>query len=636
STETNTCSGTSDDDVWYSFTATNDTLDISLLNISGTTTDMYLAVYEGNNCNSLTDVLCSDSEAAQLTGLTVGNDYMIRIYSYSSGDYNASFDLCIGEPEPPGPGDECGQSIAFCTGENYLFPASVNEPDLGGMGCLYTTPNPAWYYMEIDDPGDVVIDIASDYDVDFIAWGPFTDVSNACTNADTTYHSEYPNNTTDPSYYPVADVIDCSYSTASAETVTIPGAQSGEVYLLLITNYANQPTNIQFEQTGGAGSANCVIVAPPIDNNGPLCEGDNLELYVTYPEPGATYSWSGPNGFTSSDMEPIITNVTIANAGTYSLVITVDGITSDTVTTDVVINPWTTPTFNAVGPYCDGDAIPALPTTSTNGITGSWSPAIDNTTTTTYTFTPDADQCAYTTTLDIVISSSITPTFDPIGPICETSGAPTSPTYNMADGANITTTSGVFYDPQGTAGYNDFNGSYTMTFCSGTPEALQFVFTEFDTDEANDNLTIYDGPNTGSLLIGTYSQTTSPGTITSSGTCLTFVWSTDNNQDGNPGWVAEIYSIPIFPTTSNNGVTGTWSPSFDPTTTTTYTFTPDGGSCATSTTMTVTITPEVTPTFTQLGPYCVGDASDALPGTSTNGISGTWSPATISTASDGT
>ncbi|MEA3447511.1 MAG: SprB repeat-containing protein, partial [Bacteroidota bacterium] len=42
------------------------------------------------------------------------------------------------------------------------------------------------------------------------------------------------------------------------------------------------------------------------------------------------------------------------------------------------------------------------------------------------------------------------------------------------------------------------------------------------------------------------------------------------------------------------------------------------------------------PTFTQLGPYCVGDASDALPGTSTNGISGTWSPATISTASDGT
>ncbi|AEE52989.1 beta strand repeat-containing protein [Haliscomenobacter hydrossis] len=44
----------------------------------------------------------------------------------------------------------------------------------------------------------------------------------------------------------------------------------------------------------------------------------------------------------------------------------------------------------------------------------------------------------------------------------------------------------------------------------------------------------------------------------------------------------------------------------------------------------------ITPTFTQLGPYCVGDTPDALPGTSENSITGTWDPATISTASSGT
>ncbi|MDY0104646.1 MAG: gliding motility-associated C-terminal domain-containing protein, partial [Lentimicrobium sp.] len=65
------------------------------------------------------------------------------------------------------------------------------------------------------------------------------------------------------------------------------------------------------------------------------------------------------------------------------------------------------PTFDAIGPYCIGATIPELPTSSTNfiPITGTWNPAIDNTVTTEYTFTPDAGQCATTTTLTIVISS---------------------------------------------------------------------------------------------------------------------------------------------------------------------------------------------------------------------------------------
>ena len=49
----------------------------------------------------------------------------------------------------------------------------------------------------------------------------------------------------------------------------------------------------------------------------------------------------------------------------------------------------------------------------------------------------------------------------------------------------------------------------------------------------------------------------------------------------------------------------------------------------------LTITPTVAPTFTQLGPYVQGSVPGTLPGTSNNGISGTWNPATISTASVG-
>jgi hypothetical protein len=65
----------------------------------------------------------------------------------------------------------------------------------------------------------------------------------------------------------------------------------------------------------------------------------------------------------------------------------------------------TVPSFSATGPYCSGTSIPSLPTISLNGISGTWSPAINNTQTTLYTFTPNAGECASTATLTIVIEN---------------------------------------------------------------------------------------------------------------------------------------------------------------------------------------------------------------------------------------
>jgi uncharacterized protein (TIGR02145 family) len=73
----------------------------------------------------------------------------------------------------------------------------------------------------------------------------------------------------------------------------------------------------------------------------------------------------------------------------------------------VNVNASNTPTFTQVGPYVSGASIPALPTTSNNGITGTWSPAINNTATMTYTFTPSAGQCATTTTMTITINQPL-------------------------------------------------------------------------------------------------------------------------------------------------------------------------------------------------------------------------------------
>lgn len=78
--------------------------------------------------------------------------------------------------------------------------------------------------------------------------------------------------------------------------------------------------------------------APTVSNNGPICPG--LEVTLSGPAiPGATYSWTGPNGFTSTDQNPSLPNASEAMEGTYQLIVTVMGCQSQPGTTDLVVNP---------------------------------------------------------------------------------------------------------------------------------------------------------------------------------------------------------------------------------------------------------------------------------------------------------
>jgi gliding motility-associated-like protein len=97
-------------------------------------------------------------------------------------------------------------------------------------------------------------------------------------------------------------------------------------------------------------------------------------------------------------------------------------------------------------------------------------------------------------------------------------------------------------------------------------------------------------------------------------------------------------TVPPLPLTSQNGITGTWSPTaVDDQNSGTYTFTPDLGQCATSASFTVTVNPNITPTFsfgTDLT-ICAGGIVPSLPSTSQNGIAGTWSPASVDNQNSG-
>jgi hypothetical protein len=73
-----------------------------------------------------------------------------------------------------------------------------------------------------------------------------------------------------------------------------------------------------------------------INGTASICTGSELTLNATT-IPGASYSWSGPNGFTAASQNISIDNVTVSNAGTYSLTVTSNGCSSVSAT-NVAIN----------------------------------------------------------------------------------------------------------------------------------------------------------------------------------------------------------------------------------------------------------------------------------------------------------
>ena len=109
--------------------------------------------------------------------------------------------------------------------------------------------------------------------------------------------------------------------------------------------------------------------------------------------------------YTSASGGTALPTTTILTTGTYYVSQTVNGCESARTAVNVTVTPNTTPIFTQIGAVCSGTNVTALPTTSTNGITGTWSPALNNTITTTYTFTPTAGQCATTTTQTITITN---------------------------------------------------------------------------------------------------------------------------------------------------------------------------------------------------------------------------------------
>jgi hypothetical protein len=113
--------------------------------------------------------------------------------------------------------------------------------------------------------------------------------------------------------------------------------------------------------TSEAAIASVQVNPAPVDvvagNSGPVCSGQTLSLYAT-PVAGATYNWSGPNGFTSTLQNPSISGVTSANAGAYQVLMRVGNCSIPPLVTQVVVNPTPSGLFATnSSPACVGNKV---------------------------------------------------------------------------------------------------------------------------------------------------------------------------------------------------------------------------------------------------------------------------------------
>ncbi len=345
------------------------------------------------------------------------------------------------------------------------------------------------------------------------------------------------------------------------------------------TNYTFSPDSGQCASPATISITVNPLITPTFEAIGPFCANSTAPALPTVSTNNLTGTWS-----------PSVVNT--ATAGTFNFTFTPDTAQGGIqITKEIVIIPQVIPAFEINTELWLNSTPPVLATTSSNGITGKWTPEAITTSSigiTTYTFVPDSGQCAASVTKDVTVKTLSTPTFNPLGPLCINATPPSLPR---------TSTNGI-------------TGTWVPdTIITSAEGVFSFRFTP---DE-----------NQGSVAV-TVDLLITPK----------FVPEFDAIAD-----LWQNASAPALPGTSKNNIPGTWYPSTIQTSTAgtkTYTFTPSAGICATQATMNVTVKPLITPIFDPIGPFCVNIIAQPLPSISKNNIKGTWAPAEVNTSSAGT
>jgi uncharacterized protein YjdB len=599
------CDPGSINDVWYTFNSgpnTSINITVNLVTASWIGIEIFTAcgtlapgLSLGGNAGNC-DFNTSAPNPTVASGLTPNTVYRFRLFTNVDWDIAGSFTVCLTIPPPPPPPTVSINSASICPGASTTLTATPSA--LGGT------------YLW--SPGGQTTQT--------ITVSPLTTTTYSVTY---TLNGVGTNNSTVTVFAPPAINAGLDIAICSGAQATLSGT-GGVSYSWdngVTNNLAFNPLNTATYTVTGTDLNGCTgtdQVTVTVNAN-PIVSGNTVICPNTTSQLSGSGTAAANNAWVSSATAvATVSNtglVTALSFGTATITYTNNNGCSATATINVS-NP-TAPTFNPVAPVCNGGAI-LLPIISSNGIQGTWSPAINNTQTTTYTFTPSAGQCATTGQVSVTVNPN--PTISGGTAVCsggtiQLTGSGTAAATNAWASANTSVASisgsGLV---SGTSA-----GTSVVTYTNNDGCAATATITVNANPIVSGNTVIC--PNTTSQLSGSgtaaannawVSSAAAVATVSNTGlvTALSFGTATITytNNNGCSATTTINVSNPTAPTfnpvaavcnggaillpiISSNGIQGTWSPALNNTQTTTYTFTPSAGQCATTGQVSVTVNP---------------------------------------------
>lgn len=257
---TGNCTGTGDDDVWYSFTAvaTSHTVKVQ----GGTGFDAVIDVRSNTSCSG-TNIVCTDAsgsaglETANLTALTVGSTYLVRVYNFGTGAGGGTFQICVTHTVPAAPANDiCSDAISLTSALSCTYTSGSTTGATQSIPgtCAGTGDDDVWYkFTALATSHTVKVQSAAGFDA-------VVDVRSASTCTGTN--------------------ITCSDISGAAglETANLTGLTVGSTYLVRVYHfgsgagtgnfqicvthtatactYAIAPTSLSFSSSAGTGTVN--------------------------------------------------------------------------------------------------------------------------------------------------------------------------------------------------------------------------------------------------------------------------------------------------------------------------------------------------------------------------------------------
>jgi hypothetical protein len=316
----------------------------------------------------------------------------------------------------------------------------------------------------------------------------------------------------------VANATSYVWTVPSGATIT-----SGQGTTAIGVTFGSLSGNITVKGNNSCGSSTTSVKAISVSSatatassNSPVCGGETLRFYATGIF-GATYSWEGPNGYTSFNQNPSILSSTMDLSGAYDLTVSLNGCSSVS-SVNAVVKEMPTKVASANSPLCSGETL-NLTATIYPGVTYDWNgpnaflsteqnPTILDVQTNMsgfYYVSVDLDGCSYTSNYAVTVNPLPNVTLNDFGTACInwtayglTGGSPAGGTYTGTGVSNNK------FNPQ-TSGIGTFGIEYKVTDANGCVNAKSKDITVDGCAEIVDletsEFTLFPNPTNGGVTV---------------------------------------------------------------------------------------------------------------------------------------